>query len=89
MQPTDKAKDAEAQALFRSYLKNCNLKDALSKPPTRTMGQIINLPDPKPTGVSEEPVLEEWMKPIYERVLKRKQAQESASQGYTLLFWRC
>lgn len=92
MQPADDPETTAALVNFRNKLRRSfdfeRLKDIVSKRPAQSMGKTAFLPDPDPedTEISEKPTIEDWMKPIYEDMLRKKQAQKGASQSSTFLF---
>jgi len=77
MQPIDEDKIAE----FDSFFKDFDLQAALSKQP-KDWTEFYTPPDPRLDDNIDsdgEPVLEAWMKPIYDRMMKER-AQENASK---------
>ncbi len=87
MQPTEEEKLTQEDP----YIKGLKYFVALSGQPFVRWSDFWSPPDPQPDDDNanseededededEEPVLEEWMKPLYDRYLKRK-AQEEAAQ---------
>ena len=71
MQPTDEDKLVK----FDSFFKGFDLQAALAKQPPLNWEDLFTPPDPKPdvnVNSDEEPVIEAWMKPIYDLMMKEQ-----------------